>query len=106
MDVTPVTLDTNTGINLTKIMTGKDIEDGEFSFTLTPVNETVQAVQNGAVVIPDGKDQISVPAATLADGKAVSSAIFEGITFNKAGTYRFMIKENIPSSKKSWNSIR
>ncbi|OLU40369.1 Spy0128 family protein [Ileibacterium valens] len=99
MDVTPVTLDTNTGINLTKIMTGKDIEDGEFSFTLTPVNETVQAVQNGAVVIPDGKDQISVPAATLADGKAVSSAIFEGITFNKAGTYRFMIKENIPSSK-------
>lgn len=40
-----MTLDTNTGINLTKIMTGKDIEDGEFSFTLTPVNETVQAVQ-------------------------------------------------------------
>lgn len=99
MNITPVELDANTGINVTKVMTGKDIDADEFSFTLAPVEETVQAVQDGTVVIPDGKDQIAVPAIALADGRAVSSAVFDGITFNKAGTYRFMIKENIPSQK-------
>ncbi len=90
----PVTLNTETGIHVDKTLTGKAIEEGEFSFTIAPVEETVQAVEKGDVVIPE--NTVTVKAADLENGTAASSTVFENITFNKTGTYRFMISEVIP----------
>lgn len=98
LTLNPVTLNTDTGIHVDKTLTGKAIEDGEFSFRIDPVDETKLAVENGDVVIPN--DVVTVKAAVLENGSANSSTVFENITFNKTGTYRFMISEVIPENGK------
>lgn len=78
----------------TKTLTGRDSLEGEkFEFTLEAVGDTANKVQNGDVVLPEN---CNASVENLTDGTATSFAFGE-ITFKKAGTYTFEVKEKIPS---------
>lgn len=78
-----------------KMLNGRDMEAGEFSYSLTGVNDATQkALNNGSISgAPEGTLSANAPAAT--DGNA-GSFEFSKLTFTKTGTYTFKVTENIP----------
>lgn len=63
-----------------------------FEFLLTPTDETLNAYKSGDVLINDYQASISTQG--MSENKASES--FEKITFKKAGSYTFEIKEVVP----------
>lgn len=81
----PVTAD----ILGTKTLNGRNMQNGEFEFTLMGGDAATNlAIRNGEVTIPD--DTVSAPAAS--DGVA-GGFTFDDIKFTKAGTYTFTVSE-------------
>ncbi len=83
-------------LEVTKNLVGREWQDGDsFSFTLAadPDDDTtVNAVEDGTVVLPDNADGgVVVSNETQGDPK---TAAFGDITFKSEGTYKFIITEN------------
>lgn len=86
----PVSETINADISVKKVLKGRNLKDGEFKFTIEAADdETQNAITAGAIVMPD-----SVTEANDADGNVE----FGKITYNKAGTYQFTIREVIPDN--------
>ena len=94
----PVTLTGDTTLRGTKTLTGRDMKENEtFDFTLTAGDDnTKTAIQNGVVTIAQNGDK-----AVVADAKDGETKEFQfgDVTFTKAGTYTFDIKENVPQTQ-------
>lgn len=89
----PAKLEGDTAITGTKVLTGRDMAEGEtFGFKLSAADEATQeAIKDGTIVIPEGADEASVSGAKV-DVKTDFS--FKGLTFSKPGTYSFAVWEN------------
>lgn len=76
-----------------KTLQGRSIGVGEtFLFVLEPRDETTrQAVEEGAVLLPDGT------AAAVGNGTATAEFVFEDIAFLQEGSYSFQIREVLPA---------
>ena len=74
-----------------KELHGKDLERGEFTFTISAYGDTVTAVSNGIVVLPDPQ---SVKNGIPEDKLEKNQFRFGDITFKKKGTYQFKIEED------------
>lgn len=95
----PVTLTGDTALRGTKTLKGRDMKENEaFEFTLTAGDDdnTQTAIQNGAVTIAQNGDKAVVAGAE--DGVKTEFQ-FGDVTFTKAGTYTFDIKENVPQTQ-------
>ncbi|MBO5461632.1 MAG: VWA domain-containing protein [Ruminococcus sp.] len=76
------------GFEVTKELSGRDwFASDSFTFTLEATGETLDAVTNGYVVLPDSTE------VTITGTDDDKKASFADITFTKAGTYSFVIKE-------------
>ena len=75
-------------LEVEKTLTGRDMSEGEFSFTLA-------ADENNDASGYTMPSETTVSAPTADAGEAAKAA-FDDITFAKAGTYTFTISENIP----------
>lgn len=83
---------TKAAVSGTKMLTGRNMAEGEFEFTLEAGDEVTEAaVDAGTVVLPSGT--ASAPAS--ADG-AEAAFEFGDIVFKAAGTYKFNVKEVVP----------
>ena len=83
---------TDTDINGTKVLHGKDLKEGEFTFNLAAYDAgTKAAVEAGSVVMP------AATSVTNSKGGAFS---FDKITFSKAGTYKFLVSEEKGDNEK------
>ena len=83
---------TDADINGTKVLHGKDLEEGEFTFDLAAYDAgTKAAVEAGSVVMP---------AATSVPNSKGGSFSFDKITFSKAGTYKFLVSEEKGDNEK------
>ena len=92
---TPATVSVKGG----KTLNGRDMIDGEFSFTLEGANDTTsKAMEDGSITgATDGK--LTVQADAASDGHVQG---FEfPLTFNHVGTYTFNVKETIPDGAKN-----
>lgn len=89
----PVELKGDTAIRGTKVLTGRDMAEGEtFGFKLTAADEATQkAVDAGSVVIPQGADEAVVKGAKAGEPTVFS---FGEMTFSKPGTYSFAVQED------------
>ena len=94
----PVTLTGDTALRGTKTLTGRDMKENEaFEFTLTAGDDNTQtAIQDGAVTIAENGDIAVVAGAKDSETKEFQ---FGDVTFTKAGTYTFDIKENVPQTQ-------
>ena len=94
----PITLTGDIALKGTKTLTGRDMKENEvYEFTLTAGDGNTQtAIQDGAVTIAENAEKAFVAGAK--DGKTKEFQ-FGDITFTKAGTYTFDIKENVPQTK-------
>ena len=94
----PVTLTGDTALRGTKTLTGRDMKENEtFDFTLTAVDDnTKTAIQDGAVTIAENGEKAVVAGAKDGETKEFQ---FGDVTFTKAGTYTFDIKENVPQTQ-------
>lgn len=98
-DPTDVTLTGDTAINGSKILTGRDmLQDEEYTFTLVPTTDTANAITAGYItgITADGLSQT----VSRAVEDAETPFTFDpqgGITFNRAGTYTFIMKETTGS---------
>ena len=86
--------ETNTALKGAKILSGRDMKDGErFDFTLTAGDEsTGEAINAGTVTIVENGNNASV-------SSEATSFKFGNVTFKKEGTYTFDIKETVPNPK-------
>ena len=77
-------------INGTKTLLGRDMLPGEtFEFTLVGADAaTNMAVRDGIITVPDSEASVS----GAGNGQAAAFR-FEGITFNRPGTYTFLVTE-------------
>ncbi len=83
-----------------KVLTGRDMQaDDEFSFVLEPSPETQAAIQAGAVELPANMAEVS---GTAASGTAAPFS-FDGITFKRAGTFTFQMRETLPAGATEGN---
>ena len=89
----PAELKGDTAIHGTKVLTGRDMAEGEtFGFKLSAADEATQnAKLAGNVVIPEGADEAVVKGAKAGEPTAFS---FGEMTFNKPGTYSFAVQES------------
>lgn len=89
----PAKLEGDTAIAGTKVLTGRDMAEGEtFGFKLSAADEATQkAVKAGSVVVPEGADKAVVKGAKAGEPTTFS---FGEMTFNKPGTYSFAVQEN------------
>ncbi len=79
----------DTDIEGTKTLIGRDMLNGEeFEFELGANAATALAIRNGDVTVPNSTVTIS----GMSAGQSRNFS-FEGITFKKAGTYRFTVRE-------------
>ena len=88
--------DTETTLQVTKIVTGAPSPDGvNYSFTLTPADDNPAPVQGNTGAF------IATTSGTIAanDSRTVS---FGELTFTKAGTYTFTVKETAPQDRPGW----
>ena len=94
----PVTLTGDTALRGTKTLTGRDMKENEtFDFTLTAVDDnTKTAIQNRVVTIAKNGDKAYATGAKDGETKEFQ---FGDVTFTKAGTYTFDIKENVPQTQ-------
>lgn len=85
-------LDGTTALEVTKVLEGREWNDNDsFNFRLEATGDTVQAVENGNVKLPENAVNIQINK-TAGDHKAS----FGNIIFKKAGEYTFAVSENIP----------
>ena len=89
----PAKLEGDTAIYGTKVLTGRDMAEGEtFGFKLSAADEATQkAVNEGSVVIPKGAEEAVVSGAKAGKGAEFS---FGEMTFKKPGTYSFAVQED------------
>lgn len=89
----PAKLEGDTVITGTKMLTGRDMAEGEtFGFKLSAADEATQkAVDAGNIVIPKGADEAEVSGAKADVEKEFS---FGEMTFSKPGTYSFAVQES------------
>ena len=90
----PAKLEGNTAISGTKVLTGRDMAEGEtFGFKLSAADKATQEAvdNNGSVVISEGADK-----AVVSGAKAGAEArfFFGEMTFKKPGTYSFAVQED------------
>lgn len=83
----------DTAIHGTKMLTGRDMAEGEtFGFKLSAADDVTQkAIKAGSIVIPEGADKAVVSGAKAGAGTDFS---FKELTFKKPGTYSFAVQEN------------
>ena len=88
----PAELKGDTAIHGTKVLTGRDMAEGEkFGFKLSAADEATQkAIDAGNIVIPQGADEAVVSGAKAGVEKTFS---FGAMTFSKPGTYSFAVQE-------------
>ncbi len=86
--------ETNTALKGVKILSGRDMKDGErFDFTLTAGDDnTAKAIKDKVVTIAEN-------GSTASATKAQPTFKFGDVTFTKEGTYTFDIKEIVPDQK-------
>lgn len=86
------TLEGSTNLKVTKALTGRNWQDGDsFTFTLEGHGDdqaTTDAIADGNILLPDNAAGI-----TITNESDPKEASFGDITFTKAGTYVFNIKE-------------
>ena len=89
----PAKLEGDTAIHGTKVLTGRDMAEGEtFGFKLSAADDATQkAIKAGNIVIPEGADKALVSGAKADDETRFS---FGEMTFNKPGTYSFAVQED------------
>ena len=89
----PAKLEGDTAITGTKVLTGRDMAEGEtFGFKLSAADKATQdAIDAGSIVIPEGADKAEVSGAKAS---AEAKFSFGKMTFNKPGTYSFAVQEN------------
>ena len=89
----PAKLEGDTAIRGTKVLTGRDMAEGEtFGFKLSAADEATQnAKLAGNIVIPEGADEAVVSGAKAGVETTFS---FGEMTFSKPGTYSFAVQEN------------
>ena len=82
-----------TAIAGTKVLTGRDMAEGEtFGFKLSAADKATQeAIDAGNIVTPQGAAEAVVKGAKAGDETTFS---FGEMTFNKPGTYSFAVQEN------------
>lgn len=86
-------LEGDTAIHGTKVLTGRDMAEGEtFGFKLSAADGVTQkAFDDGSIVIPEGAEEAVVSGATAGVEAGFS---FGEMTFKKPGTYSFAVQEN------------
>lgn len=90
----PVTLDGDSAIGGTKTLNGRAMDEGEFSFTLTPTQATRAAIEAGYI---QGIDAEGLTAqAPDANAGQEATFFFDGLTFTHVGIYEFTLQENVP----------
>ena len=89
----PAKLKGDTAIHGTKVLTGRDMAEGEtFGFKLGAADDATQnAIKAGSIVIPEGADKAVASGAKAGEGAVFS---FGEMTFNKPGTYSFAVQED------------
>ena len=86
------------GFDGSKTLNGRDMEDGEFQYTIEPLSDvTKKAIADGSIEVPNNGLKASAGAAK--DGET-SKFHFPAMTFSKTGTYTFQIKEKVPEGAK------
>lgn len=78
-----------------KTLNGRDMEAGEFSYSLTGANDATQKALNNGSISVAAEGTLSANATAATDGNA-GSFEFSKLTFTKTGTYTFKGTENIP----------
>ena len=89
----PAKLEGDTAIHGTKVLTGRDMAEGEtFGFKLSAADKATQeAIDAGNIVTPQGAAEAMVKGAKAGDETTFS---FGEMTFNKPGTYSFAVQED------------
>lgn len=89
----PAKLEDDTAIHGTKVLTGRDMAEGEtFGFKLSAADKATQeAIDAGNIVTPQGAAEAMVKGAKAGDETTFS---FGEMTFNKPGTYSFAVQED------------
>lgn len=89
----PAKLEGDTAIHGTKVLTGRDMAEGEtFGFKLSAADKATQeAIDAGNIVIPEGADEAVVSGAKAGVETTFS---FGKMTFKKPGTYSFAVQED------------
>ena len=89
----PAKLEGDTAIHGTKVLTGRDMAEGEtFGFKLSAADDATQeAIKAGNIVIPQGADEAEVSGAKAG---AETPFSFGEMTFKKPGTYSFAVQED------------
>lgn len=86
-------------LEVTKVIDGRGFQAGDgFTFTLTGGDaDTLQAIEDEKVILPDNADDLTI---SYADGDDTNkkSVAFGDITFTAAGSYAFNITETVPDS--------
>ena len=88
----PAKLEGDTAIHGTKVLTGRDMAEGEtFGFKLSAADDaTRNAVNEGIIVIPQDAKEAVASGAKAGEGAEFS---FGEMTFKKPGTYSFAVQE-------------
>ena len=89
----PAELKGDTAIRGTKVLTGRDMAEGEtFGFKLSAADDATQkAIDDGSIDIPKGADEAVVSGVKAGDETEFS---FGEMTFKKPGTYSFAVQED------------
>lgn len=89
----PAKLEGDTAIHGTKVLTGRDMAEGEtFGFKLSAADKATQnAIDAGNIVIPEGADEAVVSGAKAGIEAGFS---FGEMTFKKPGMYPFAVQED------------
>ena len=89
----PAKLEGDTAIHGTKVLTGRDMAEGEtFGFKLSEADDaTRNAVNEGIIVIPQDAKEAVASGAKAGEGAEFS---FGEMTFKKPGTYSFAVQED------------
>ena len=89
----PAELKGDTAIHGTKVLTGRDMAEGEtFGFKLSAADDATQkAIDDGSIVIPKGAEEAVVSGAKAG---AETPFSFGEMTFKKPGTYSFAVQED------------
>ena len=89
----PAKLEGDTAIHGTKVLTGRDMAEGEtFGFKLSAADGATQkAIDDGSIIIPKGAEEAVVSGAKAGDETRFS---FGEMTFKKPGTYSFAVQED------------
>ena len=87
----PVKLEGDTAIHGTKVLTGRDMAEGEtFGFKLSAADDATQvAIEAGNIVIPQREAEVSGAKAGIEAGFS-----FGEMTFKKPGMYSFAVQED------------